>query len=549
MKRLLSAALALAFLMTLALVHPATSQAQAAKDTVVLSWSRQPDSLDPNYNITSTAGFAMRVIYNSLVKPAGGGKFVGDLAESWKVSDDKLTWTFSLRKGVKWHDGQPFTASDVKFSFTNPADKDYTGTNYATVQVLQGAEDYHAGKAKDIAGIKVIDDNTISLTTVKAYALFLDIQGGMYILPEHVFKGLAVKDYATSPQAHSPIGTGPYHLITWKTDESMTYAANPDFYGDKAKIKNYIWKIIPQQSSEPTELQGGTVDIDPEVLADDFPSLQGNGDLKTVQLPGVNFTYIVLNQQKAYFSDVRVRQAINYAIDKDAIIKAVGGGHGIAVTNIVHPSLPEYNPNLKGYPYDATKATALLADAGWKDKNGDGVLVSKGVKGLADGTPFAVEFGTLSISPYAPSAQIVQQNLKAIGIQANIKQVEFNIYFSQYLTATSDFTMGISGWFAFEQVPQGELETNFIPGGPTEWTHWKGDPEFQKLIGDAPSEFDPAKRIQMYWRAEEILEQQALWVNLTRLDNLIAYNKNLNVPKLGSLSELFSSVPQWTWGS
>jgi len=547
MKRILFVAIALVLVFALAV--PAVSQAQSKKDTVVLAFSRQPDSLFFDFNITSTAGFAMRVIYNSLVKVGPDGKFVGDLAESWKVSDDKLTWTFNLRKGVKWHDGTPFTAKDVAFTFTYPADKDFAGTTYSVVAALKGAEDYKAGKAKTIEGIKVIDDNTIALTTAKPYALFLDVQGKRYIAPEHLLKDVPVKDFATSKLARSPIGTGPYRLVAWKADESLTYEAFADFYGEKAKIKNYIWKIIPEKSSHTTELQGGTVDIVPEALADDFPTLKGNADLKTLQLPGVNFTYIVMNQQKPLFADVKVRQAINYAIDKDAIIKAVGGGFGTAVTNIVHPSLPEFNPNLKGFPYNPDKAKQLLADAGWKDKNADGVLVSKGVQGLPDGTPFSFEFGTLNFSPYGPSAQIVQQNLKALGIQANIKEVEFNIYFSEYLTAKSDYAMGVSGWFAFEQVPQGELETNYMPGEATEWTHWKGDAEFKDLISKAPIEFDAQKRIQMYWRAEEIIEANALWVNLTRLDNLIAYNKNLNVPKIGSLSELFSSVPQWTWSA
>ncbi len=546
MKRLIFVVAALVLVFSLAV--PAVSQAQTKKDTVVLAFSRQPDSLFFDYNITSTAGFAMRVIYNSLVKAGPEGKFVGDLAESWKVSDDQLTWTFNLRKGVKWHDGQPFTANDVAFSFTYPADKDFTGTTYSVVQALKGAEDYHAGKAKSIEGVKVIDDNTISLTTSKPYALFLDVQGQRYIAPEHILKGVAVKDLANSSLAHQPIGTGPYRLVKWKADESLTYEAFPDYYGDKPKIKNYIWKIIPEKSSHPTELQGGTVDIVPEVLADDFPALKSNADLKTLQLPGVNFTYIVMNQKKPFFADVRVRQAMNYAVDKDAIIKAIGGGNGMAVTNIVHPSLPEYNPNLKGFPYNPDKAKSLLADAGWKDKNADGVLISKGVPGLTDGTPFSVEFGTMNFSPYNDSAQIVQQDLKAIGIQTDLKQVEFNIYFSDYLTDTSDYTMATSGWFAFEQVPQGELEGNFLPNQPTEWTHWKGNPELQDLLTKAPAEFDAQKRIQMYWRAEEIIEQNALWVMLTRLDNLIAYNKNLNVPKVGSLSALFSSVPQWTWG-
>jgi len=327
----------------------------------------------------------------------------------------------------------------------------------------------------------------------------------------------------------------------------LTYTRFDDYYGDKAKIKNYIWKIIPEQSVQITELLGGTVDIVPEVLPDDFGDLKTNTAVKTLQLPGVNFTMLQLNQKNPLFADVRVRQAISYAIDRQSIIKAVGGGFGIEVTSIVHPSLPEYNKTLKGYPFNLNKAKALLAEVGWTDANSDGVLKAKGVKGVADGTKFSVEMGTFNRPLYQNQVQIIQQNLKIVGIETAIKVVDFNTYFSDYLTGTSNYQIGISGWFAFEQIPQGELLGNFGKDQPQNWVHWASTDEFEKILKDAPTEFDADKRNKLYWRAEEILEQEAVWVNLTRLDNLIAYSSKLKVPEVKSQSALFSSVGQWEW--
>lgn len=524
-----------------------TTYAQAEPDTVVLAFSRQPDSLFIDYAITSTAGFAMQVIYNSLVTPGPDGTYVGELAESWEVSDDQLTWTFHLRSDVKWHDGEPLTAEDVRYSYTYAADAEYTGALAPVVMALKGAQAYKDGAADHIEGINVIDDYTVAFTTDQPNALFLDIQGQRYIMPSHLLKDIPVIDLASSPQAHQPIGTGPYRVVEWKTDEAIIYERFDDYFGEKAKIKNYIWKIIPEKSVHVTELLGGTVDIVPEVLADDFPSLQGDDTVETLQIPGVNFTLIELNGLKPFFSDVRVRQALNYAIDKQAIINAVGGGFGTAVTNIVHPSLPEFNPNLAGYPYNLEKAKALLAEAGWTDDDGDGIVESHGVAGLDDGTPFSFELGTLNFSPYDLSAQIVQQAWKAVGVEAILNVVEFNIYFSEYLTGESDYEAGISGWFNFEQTPQGELETNFGQNQALNWSHWSGTSEFEEIIANAPAEFDVQKRIEMYWRAEELVEAGAPWINLTRLDNLISYNNKLFVPEIGSLTQLFASVPQWEW--
>lgn len=515
-------------------------------DSIVLAFSRQPDSLFADYAQTSTAGFAMRVLYNSLVK-LDGGEFVGDLAESWEVSEDQLTWTFHLRPGVTWHDGEPLTANDVAFSFTFPADPNYNGLSTPVALAIKGAQEYHDGTATSIEGIQVIDDSTVALTTTTPSALFLSQQGARYIYPQHVFEGVAVADFPTSAQAHQPIGTGPYKLISWTSDQSIVYERFDDFYGDKAKIKNYTWVIIPEQTVQITELLAGNVGIVPEVLADDFTTLVGDPAVKTLQLPGVNFTMLMLNETKPLFSDVRVRQAINYAINKQSIIDAIGGGFGTAVTSIVHPSLPEYNPNLVGFPFDPERAKALLAEAGWTDDDGDGIVEAHGVAGVDDGTPLSFELGTINRPLYQSTNQIVQQDLKAVGIDVQLNVVDFNTYFSEYLTGTSDYTAAVSGWFAFELIPQGELETNFAAGAAQNWVHWASNDEFEGILDTAPSEFDAAKRNALYWRAQEILEENAVWVNLARLDNLIAYSANLSVPEVGSLSALFSSVPQWEW--
>ncbi len=537
---------ALAFLLVLVLL-PLSVSAQADADTVILAFSRQPDSLIVDYAITSTAGFAMQVLYNSLVTQAADGSYVGELADSWTVSDDQLTWTFNLRQDVTWHDGTPFTAQDVAFTFMFPASADYGGALAPTSLALKGAQAYHDGTADSIEGIQVIDDHTIALTTEESSALFLDIQGARYILPAHLLESVPVAEIPNAPQARAPIGTGPYRLVEWRTDEALIYQRYDGYFGEPAQIANYIWRIIPDQSVQITELLSDGVQIVPETLPDDFVTLENESLVTRLQLPGVNFTMLQFNLTQPFFQDVRVRQAINHAIDRSSIIAAVGGGFGIPVTQIVHPSLPEYNPNLEGFAFDPDGARALLAEAGWTDDNGDGIVEAHGVAGLDDGTPFSVELGTFDRPLYANTVQIVQQNLRDVGIETNIAVSDFNTYFSEYLTATSDFEVAISGWFAFEQIPQGELQTNFGRGEALNFAHWDSTDEFEQIIANAPTEFDASARQQLYWRAAEIIEENAVWAHLTRLDNLITYSASLNVPEVSSLTQLFASVPQWTW--
>jgi peptide/nickel transport system substrate-binding protein len=542
MKRLF---LLVCFILLMTFSRANTAIAQDATGTVVLAWPTQPDSLFPDYARTSNAHFVLKHLYSSLVTTDLAGNLVSDLAESWELSDDQRTWKFNLRDDVIWHDGVPFTAEDVKYTFEISAHPDYTG--WTINHDILGVDAKRTGKANDVEGVQVVDNRTVTITTTEPNALVLEVIGTRDILPAHILQDIAVADLPGSSQATLPIGTGPYRLVEWRTDEFLSFEAFPDYFGKTARIPKLVWKVVPETSIHYTELVTGGSDVSVTISADDFPALAQEAGIATLRFPGVNFSSVMFNVSSPYFSDVRTRQAIAYAIDREGIIAAVGGGFGTIVTSIVHPNLPEYNRNIEPYPFDPSMAARLLADVGWRDDDGDGTLEAYGIEGLEDGSPFMVELGTASLNQLI--AQIIQQNLQAVGIAVEINVVDFNVYRTEYLTVgrNPDFQFGVNGWFNLFVPTQQEISSAFT--SETNFGHMWRSPSVEELVLNAPSIFDVDDRNAAYFEIQEILYDELPWLYLTRLDNLIAYDENLVIPKVGSLTAFFQSIPQWTWSS
>ncbi len=391
---------------------PATAAPSASQPTkMVMGIAAEPETYFPGYESTALASYGFELVFNMLTTFDLQGKMVGDLAQSWELSEDQLTWTFHLVPGVKWQDGEPFSAEDVAFTFETLADSKYTGTYYSMVAPVAGAVDKHDGKATEVSGIKVIDDNTISFTTAEPNALLLQTMASvMPILPKHLLKDIPVADLANSAFARAPIGTGPFALKEWKAGSSLTYTANKDYFMGAPKIDTFIWQIIPEPSAQITALLNGEIDYLDGISADDFPQLQSAPNLATLTIPGSRFNSLNYHSKDPLLADVRVRQAIAHAIDREGVLAGLAGGLGKVESCLFHPSLPEYDPNLKGYSYDVEAAKALLTDAGWTDQDGDGIVEAKGVQGVADGTKFSIELGTTTVPLYVKENEIIQQS-------------------------------------------------------------------------------------------------------------------------------------------
>jgi peptide/nickel transport system substrate-binding protein len=322
------------------------------------------------------------------------------LATSWSANADATVWTFKLRHGVKWHDGQPFTAEDVKYTFDLILDK----------KVRAAA----AGQVEGLKSVTVKSPDEVQLTFEHPIAsLPVMLAYRMEIVPKHALQGQDPNQPAEFVK--KPIGTGPFMFQRATSGQSWTTVRNPDWWGGKVTLEGVDLKITPDANSAVAQLKSEAVDV-ALVQPQQIGTLEGGPvAVSVVEQPSVY--YVTLANNKPPFDDVRVRQALNYAVDTDAIIKAVVGGYATKATGIIAPSIKGYTDKVAKYHYDPAKAKALLAEAGWKLENG---------KLMKNGQQMQMELTTSAGVVGGPQlTQILQQELSQIGVDAKIKMVDF----------------------------------------------------------------------------------------------------------------------------
>ncbi len=427
------------------------------------------------------------------------------LAESWTVSDDGLTWTFILRQGVTFHDGTPFNAQAVYDSFARIIDKTHPLYGY-------GKWRYLSLSLGQVERIDIIDDYTIALKTKKPYAPLLN-NLALWLCP--ILSPTAMAEYKDQIGRH-PVGTGPFKFVKWVKDDQIVMERFDDYWGQKARVDKIILKSIPEPSARLMALQSGTVDIADDLDPDSITMVKKNPNLAVIQRPSVNVGYLALNTEKPALKDVRVRQAINHAIDKDTLIQAIFQGMAIPAKNPFAPSIWGYNDAIQPYDYNPDKAKKLLAEAGF-DKSQ------------------TLELWAMPVSrAYMPepvkTAELIQAYLAAVGIDARIVRMDWGAYLKK--TANGEHDMCMLGWLGGNADPDNFLygllsaDTAKTPGAANV-ALWK-NAEFTDLCVQAQKLFDKEQRIQRYLKAQELFHQDAPWVPLAHTTIVRCYNKRLH---------------------
>jgi peptide/nickel transport system substrate-binding protein len=427
------------------------------------------------------------------------------LAESWTVSDDGLTWTFKLRKGVKFHDGTPFDAQAVYDSFARIIDKDHPFYGY-------GKWKYLSLSLGQVSEIRIIDDYTVALVTKKPYAPLLN-NLALWLCP--IVSPAAMAKYKDQIGLN-PVGTGPFKFVKWVKDDQIILERNDEYWGEKAKVDKIVLKSIPEPSARLMALQSGTVDIADDLDPDSINLVKKDTNLAVIERPSVNVGYLALNTEKPALKDVRVRRAISHAIDKDTLIKTIFQGLAVPAKNPFAPSIWGYNDAIEPYDYNPTKAKALLEEAGF-DKN------------------MELELWAMPVSrAYMPepvkTAELIQAYLAAVGLKAKIVRHDWGTYLSK--TANGEHDMCMLGWLGGNADPDNFLygllsaDTAKTPGAANV-ALWKNE-EFTELCLKAQKTFDKAERTKLYLRAQEIFHQDAPWVPLAHSTIVRCYNKRLH---------------------
>src|SRR2546427_674882 len=338
-------------------------------DTLIEALLGDIQGLIPNITSDSASHTIGDLIYSGLVKRDGSLRLVGDLAESWTVSRDCRNMTFQLKKNVKWHDGRPFTADDVVFTYqamVNPK----TPTAYK--------EDFKA-----VESIEAVDAHTVRVRYARPYAKALQ-SWSTNMLPRHLLESYVAEGrLREAPQnRESPVGTGPYRFKEWRTGEKVVLTANRDYYETGPYLSRLVYRIIPSQATIFLELKAKAIDSSSTLTAlqykrqTDYPGFRRA--YQKFRYPSSAYTYFGFNLKDPRFADKRVRQAFAHAISKQELIEGVRLGLGREATGPYKPGTWVYNPNVKRYPHDLERARQLLAEAGWTEKNGDGLLAQDG---------------------------------------------------------------------------------------------------------------------------------------------------------------------------
>ena len=426
--------------------QPAQSTAPAAEqdDTIVYAmWNSPSGVLNPLLVDDEYDGAILKFTFDTLLKYDKELNLVPNMAESYEMSDDQLTLVFKLRQNIKWHDGEPVTAADVAFTFNSMADPNYTGPRYGDVEGLKGAAAYHNGEADHIEGITVVDDYTIKFEFERPYAPGLSkIGADRAIIPEHIWSKVPIGEWANQTELmNKPIGCGPYVLDTFVPGQYVELHAFEDYYNGVAKTPKIIFKVS-NQDTVIAELTNGEIDIADisSLKSQDIQTLQDNG-INITSYTGVTSQYMGFNLREEIFQDKRVRQAITYAIDRKLMVEKLLEGRATIIDAPLLPSSWAYPEAgvLNDYAYDLDKAKALLAEAGWEDRNNDGIVEN------AAGEPFKVTLKyPIGNKIREQSAPIIQANLKQIGIDVELEIMEFAALLDEVM-ANHEFDMYLMG--------------------------------------------------------------------------------------------------------
>jgi peptide/nickel transport system substrate-binding protein len=431
---------ALGLTLTVGLAAPPAAR-PAGKDFVI-GFLGDATSLNPVVATDGQSYIAEWPIFDSLVELDARLGIKPLLAESWEVSKDGLTYTFKLKKGVTWHDGKPFTARDVAFTAYAVLDPKVTTPHRAYFDALVGfpeltnKDNPKRPEELPVRPVEVVDDHTVRFRLRYPYGGFLAVlvspRAG--IVPEHLLKGV---DLNTAEFNRKPVGTGPFKFVEWRRGDRLVLEANPDYHGGRPALDRLIYRVIPDAVVLLQELRAGGVDLIERPPLTEVARLKQTPGLKVLVADNTSYTYVGFRQDLAPFDDVRVRRALYHAIDVPAIVREVLQGYGAVATGQFPPSSWAFDPTVKPYPYDPKRATALLAEAGWKP-GPDGTLAKDG-KRLA----FSIRHDQADQS-VKDSAVIIQEYLTKVGVEARLEPLDWPTFVKKLFA--SEFEAIVVGW-------------------------------------------------------------------------------------------------------
>jgi peptide/nickel transport system substrate-binding protein len=487
---------------------PSLAQTPVRGGVLTIALPTEPSHFNSAIDTTQQVKVVAGKVFNGLAKYDLNMNMQPDLAESWSVSPDGLRITFNLRRGVKWHDGKPFTSADVAFSVMKGFGQ-FNGLVRAVFSNVQSVETPDANTA-----VLVLKQPAVGIMLALPVATAT-------ILPAHIYDNT---DLRQNPANQKPVGTGPFRFVEWRRGSSIVLERNPDYFEEgKPYLDRIVFRVIPDTQSRGAAVESGEVDMvfHSTAAASDARRL---GALPHLQLTTDGYffdstvAFMEINQTHPILSDVKVRQALAHAIDRKFVLDNIWMGFGQVATSPFHNGLKQaYTGDVPLYPYDLKRAEELLDQAGRK-RGADGVRFRMTI----DFVPFGDQ--------YARMAQYVRQQFAQIGVQAEVRNIDFatwirriwtqrdwDVNFSA-ITNASDPSIG---------VQRAYWSQNIRPGTPfTNGTHYKND-EVDRLFEQASMELDPAKRRVQFAELQRLLARDLPVIPLVAIDQFTIVNRRV----------------------
>ena len=460
-------------------------KASADKTTLVVGLDDDPPQLDPHFSTAAVDRQVFHSIYDTLIEVDKNLNFVPMLAEKWEISKDAKTYTFFLRKNVKFHDGTPFNAEAVKFNFERMMDPK--------------AGSPRASELSSISSINVVDENTLKVQLSKPYSPFLAAlsdRAGMMVSPTAVKK--EGKNFA-----NSPVGTGPFKFVSRVKQDKLVVAKNPDYWGGAPKFEKIEYRPYADENVRLTNLTSGDVDIISKVPPKDVERLKTDPNITLSEANALGFQGLYLNTKNAPFNNKALRQALDLVIDRDSIIKVALRNTAVQAAGPIPPGTWAYNDKIKTTKRNIEKAKKIMADAGF---------------------PNGFSF-TLQLPP-KPVEQQISQMVQSMAAEAGIKVKLENVEFGTMLDNMDNFKFDAVrlGWSG-RTDPDGNIYALYHTGGSINYGY--SNPKMDELLDQARVATDQAERKAIYTKASELGKEEVPYIFLYHELDYKAYKNNL----------------------
>lgn len=449
---------------------------------LVAAIAGEPDQLDPH---NTSAYFSFQVlenVFDTLVQPDENLEMQPALAESWEVSEDQLTWTFTLREGVTFHDGSEFTAEDVVYSYNRIIEEELSNA-------------YRFGA---VSSVSAPDERTVVIEVSAPSPNLLSAIGG--------FKGMAIvsqENVESGEITDNPIGTGPFAFDSYSTGDSITLTANEDYWDGAPEVPGVTFRFITEGTTALADLTSGEVDWTDSIPAQQVAGLEGNADVEVGKVPSNDYWYLAPNGAKAPYDDVRVRQAIAYAIDREAIMQAATYGNATA-NQLAIPESSSWYTEFSEYSLDPGRAQELLDEAGVEEATMDLLVTSQ--------YPETVS-----------AAEVIADNLAEVGITVEIRTVDFATWLDEQ--SKGNFDMLMLGWLG--NIDPDDFYYNQHHSEGASNAQGYSNATVDQLLDEARSETDVEARQKLYDEAATTIAQEGSYIYLYNPDVIQAWSPAL----------------------